>query len=544
MADNSFIKTIEQSIHDNWKRNAISDYKGDSFTYKDVGIIIKHYHDEFKAQGIERGDRIALCGQNSARWVIAFMAVVSYGAVAVPILKDFRPEQIYHILEHSESRILFSGRNVRKLLDPKAMPGHVTMLKIEDITLPEDGNADFNASDLHFQAETTEDDLCVLNYTSGTTGFSKGVMLPYRALLSNLQHGYEEFGNILTPGTRILSILPMAHMYGLMMDHIWGFAMGCHITVLMRQPSPSIVEQAFNDIRPRILMTVPMVLEKMTRAKILPLMAGKKKKLMCAIPFLGKLMKSYVLRQAKNIFGGNIYQVVVGGAALNGQIEDFLQSINFPVTVAYGATECAPLISVSDYKRHKRKSCGEIVKNMTVMIDSTDPKNIPGEVICTGKNVMLGYYKNPDVTTETLSAKAEHTLLPQSPYPWYHTGDMGVLDSDGCLFIKGRKKSMLLGPSGQNIYPEEIEQLLNNKPYIIESLIVHREDRLVAFIYPDFDKAYARGLNNKALLTILKNNLREVNQQRPQYEFVSQIEICDHPFEKTAKQSIKRYLYS
>ena len=542
MTERSFIKTIEESIRTNWERNALSDYKGDTFTYQDVDTVIKRYHEYFRKTGIRRGDRIALCGQNSARWVIAFMAVVTYGAVAVPILKDFKPEQIYHIVEHSESKILFTGRNVRKLLKVSKMPGLTAMLKIEDIMVPE--SKERLTEPYHFEPEESEEDLCVLNYTSGTTGFSKGVMLPYRAMASNLEHGVKNLGKVLSPGANILSILPMAHMYGLMMDHVWGFCMGCHITVLMRQPSPSVVEQAFNDIRPRILMTVPMVLEKMVRMKVLPKIEEPRKRRMILWPVIGFMMRYFLRRHTMNIFGGRIYQVVVGGASLNCSIEEFLRCIHFPVTVAYGATECAPLISTSNYRMHKKKSCGCAVENMTIAIDSTDPHNVPGEILCTGRNVMLGYYKNPEISAETLSSDTEWCTLPKSPYPWYHTGDMGILDNDGFLFIKGRKKSMLLGPSGQNIYPEEIEDLLNNKPFINESLIVHREDKLVAFIYPDFDGAYSQGLDNKKLLSILKQNLKEVNALRPGYEFVSSIEICDHPFEKTAKQSIKRYLYS
>lgn len=544
MTEQSFIKTLETSIRNNWERNALSDYKGDTFTYQDVGIIITRYHAHFRRRGIKKGDRIALCGQNSARWVIAFMAVVTYGAVAVPILKDFRPEQIYHIVEHSGSLILFTGRNIRKIINVKEMPGLIEMLKIEDILVPESSDGSASAMTISFDAEQSSEEMCVLNYTSGTTGFSKGVMLPYRAMLSNLEHGMESLQKVLVPGTNILSILPMAHMYGLMMDHVWGFAMGCHITVLMRQPSPSVVEQAFNDIRPRILMSVPMVLEKMVRMRVFPKLEEKRNRMLLSLPLVGAVMKYFLHRHTKNIFGGKIYQVVVGGAALNNSIEDFLRSIRFPITVAYGATECAPLVSTSNYRKHKKKSCGCAVKNMTIAIDSPDPRNIPGEILCTGKNVMLGYYKNPEVTAETLSSNTEWCKLPESEYPWYHTGDMGILDSDGFLFIRGRKKSMLLGPSGQNIYPEEIEDLLNNKPFVNESIIVHRDDKLVAFIYPDFDGAYSQGLDNKALLKILQRNLKEVNDLRPAYEFVSSIEICDHAFEKTAKGSIKRYMYS
>lgn len=544
MTEKSFIKTLEDSIRSNWSSNALSDYKGDTFTYQDVATIIRSYHEYFHSMGISRGERIALCGQNSARWVIVFMATVTYGAVAVPILKDFTPDQIYHIVEHSESRILFTGRNVRQLISADKMPGILAMLKIEDITVPDILNKISSPSEVCYSEEESYEALCVLNYTSGTTGFSKGVMLPYRAMMSNLEHGMKNLRKVLVPGAQILSILPMAHMYGLMMDHVWGFAMGCHITVLMRSPSPSIVEQAFQDIRPRILMTVPMVLEKMVRTKVLPKIEESRKRKLLKWPVVGALLRIMLRRHAMNIFGGKIYQVVVGGAALNNSIEDFLRSIYFPITVAYGATECAPLISTSNYRKHRKKSCGCAVENMIIAIDSPDPQNIPGEILCTGRNVMLGYYKNPDVTAETLSPNTDFCQLPSSPYPWYHTGDMGVLDSDGFLFIRGRKKSMLLGPSGQNIYPEEIEDLLNNKPFINESLIVHREEKLVAIIFPDFDGAYHQGLNNKSLLNILKRNLAEVNAQRPAYEQVSGIEISDHPFEKTAKQSIKRYLYS
>ena len=546
------IKLIEQTLTTHWDMPAYTNYLGESYQYADVAHLIARQHIVFKETGIKRGDRIALCGPNSSRWGIAFMAVVSYGAVVVPILNDFQPDQIHNIVNHSETKLLYAAPNILKEIVPNEMPQLQGILRMEDYSVFSGGETlqtaverldetfrqkyggdQLKRDQVTFEPEADENDLMMINYTSGTTGFSKGVMLPYRAFDSNYEFAGKELNSAMPEGSNVLSILPMAHMYGLLFEFLYESLHGCHIFFLTRKPTPQFIARAFQDVKPRVVVAVPLIIEKTVRMKVMKKFMASPAAKYINTPIIGWFIKRKVRQQVVSAFGGNMYECIVGGAALNQEVEAFLHSFNFPITVGYGATECAPIISYSDWKTFEPASCGRAVINMEVKIDSDDPQNKPGEILTRGKNVMLGYYKNEDATRQALDSEG-----------WYHTGDLAVMDVQGNIFIKGRKKNMLLGANGQNIYPEEIEDKLNSMLMVSESLIVQREGRLEALIVPDWDEANELKLTDENVRNIMELNRHDLNEMLPAYERIQAVNIFHEEFEKTPKRSIKRYLYT
>lgn len=547
----SFNSYIEQSIIKNWDQDALTDYKGATLQYKDVARKIEKMHILFENCGVKPGDKIALCGRNCAHWAVSFLAVLSYGAVAVPILHEFNAEQIHNIVNHSESKLLFVGDVVATMIDEKEMPNLEGIVYIPDFSLVvsrtesltyarEHLNAMFGQKypkffrkeHVHYHKDEAEE-LALINYTSGTTGYSKGVMLPYRALWGNLDFCLNRLGIYIKPNSNLLSILPMAHMYGLAIEFIFGFVHGCHLFYLTRLPSPAIIAQAFADIKPAVVISVPLVIEKIMRKRVFPKIQSNAVRLLLNMPVVNKKVKQRICEQVYQAFGGQAYEVIVGGAALNQEVEKFLYDIDFPITVGYGATECAPLISYSDYHDFVPGSCGTAVEHMEIKINSRDQQNELGEILTRGTNVMLGYYKNEEATRQVLDEDG-----------WYHTGDQGILSSDGHLFIKGRIKNMLLGANGQNVYPEEIEDKLNSMALVAECIIVQRGEKLVALVYPDHDEAESMDFSGDDVKAIMEQNRQELNNILPAYCKISAIEIHEEEFAKTPKKSIKRYLYS
>ena len=547
----SFNSYIEQSIIKNWDQDALTDYKGATLQYKDVARKIEKMHILFENCGVKPGDKIALCGRNCAHWAVSFLAVLSYGAVAVPILHEFNAEQIHNIVNHSESKLLFVGDVVATIIDEKEMPNLEGIVYIPDFSLVvsrtesltyarEHLNAMFGQKypkyfrkeHVHYHKDEAEE-LALINYTSGTTGYSKGVMLPYRALWGNLDFCLNRLGIYIKPNSNLLSILPMAHMYGLAIEFIFGFVHGCHLFYLTRLPSPAIIAQAFADIKPAVVISVPLVIEKIMRKRVFPKIQSNAVRLLLNMPVVNKKVKQRICEQVYQAFGGQAYEVIVGGAALNQEVEKFLYDIDFPITVGYGATECAPLISYSDYHDFVPGSCGTAVEHMEIKINSRDQQNELGEILTRGTNVMLGYYKNEEATRQVLDEDG-----------WYHTGDQGILSSDGHLFIKGRIKNMLLGANGQNVYPEEIEDKLNSMALVAECIIVQRGEKLVALVYPDHDEAESMDFSGDDVKAIMEQNRQELNNILPAYCKISAIEIHEEEFAKTPKKSIKRYLYS
>ena len=546
----SFNKYIEKSIIDNWNLDALTDYKGITLQYHDVARKIEKLHILFEYSGVKEGDKIALCGRNSAHWAVGFFATLTYGAVAVPIQNEFKPEQIYNIVNHSGSKLLFVGDYVAKEIDPKEMPTLEGIVNLPDYSLMLSRSEKLTYAREHlneifgrrfpraFRSENVSyhedkaEELAIINYTSGTTGFSKGVMLPYRALWGNLDFCLGAIGSHVKPGSSVLSILPMAHMYGMAVEFIFSFVHGCHLFFLTRLPSPAIIAQAFADIHPAIVISVPLVVEKIIRKMVFPKIQNNKVRLLWNMPVINKKVKERICQMVMQAFGGNAYEVVTGGAALNQEIEAFLKSIDFPITSGYGATECAPLITFSDWHDFQPGSCGTPVSHMEVKILSSDPENIPGEIVARGTNVMLGYYKNEDATKEALDHDG-----------WYHTGDLGTMSADGHVFIRGRIKNMLLGANGQNVYPEEIEDKLNSMAMVTESLIVQRGDKLVGLVFPDFEEAQSMNFNESDIISVMEQNRKELNEQLPPFCQLSAMEIRKEEFQKTPKKSIKRYLY-
>ena len=547
----SFNEIIEKSIIDNWDLDALTDYKGITLQYHDVARKIEKLHIMFENSGVERGDKIALCGRNSAHWAVAFIATLTYGAVAVPILHEFTPEQIHNIVNHSEAKILFVGDIVSTQVDATKMPSLEGIINIPDYSLALSRTDKltyarehlnelygrkfpkyFRREHVHYYHEQRADDLALINYTSGTTGFSKGVMIPYRALWGNYDFAVHVLGKAIHHGDRVISILPMAHMYGMAFEFIFEFLHGCHIYYLTRIPSPAIIAQAFSDVRPQIIIAVPLVIEKIIRKKVFPKLQTGTVRLLRNLPIINKKVEEKICEQVKQAFGGRFYEVIIGGAAFNQEVEQFLHRINFPYTVGYGTTECAPIICYSDYQSFVPGSCGRAVIHMEVKIDSPDPANVPGEILARGTNVMLGYYKNEEATRQTIDNEG-----------WYHTGDLGTMDAYGNVFIKGRSKNMLLGPSGQNIYPEEIEDKLNSMPLVVESMVVQRDTKLVGLVYPDYEEAKNQGLAQSDIEAQMQQNLQDLNLVQPAYCKLAAIEIQDKEFEKTPKKSIKRYMY-
>ena len=545
-----FNSLFEQSIKKNWDLDALTDYEGKTLQYNDVARKVEKLHILFENAGVEKGDKIALCGRNSAHWAVAFIATLTYGAVAVPILHEFKPQQVHDIVNHSDARLLFVGDVAWEELSADEMPNLEGIVYIPDYSLcvsrserlteaRENLNRIFGEKyPKYFRPEhvtyhvAEAEELALINYTSGTTSNSKGVLIPYRALWSNVQFGQEKLGNILKRGDNIISMLPMAHMYGMAFEFLFEFINGCHIFFLTRIPSPKIIFKAFGEIKPRIVISVPLIIEKIIKKNVLPKLSTPSMKLLLALPVVQDKILSKVRQQLVDAFGGNIYQVIVGGAAFNREVEQFLQKIGFPITVGYGATECAPIISYADWKDHRATSCGLPVPRMEIRIDSPNPQEVVGEILARGMNVMQGYYKNPEATAVTLRDG------------WYHTGDLGIMDADGFLYIRGRSKNMLLGASGQNIYPEEIEDKLNTLPYISESIVIQKGEKLYALIYPDFDEATKAGLDEEGINQAMEQNRKDLNAMVASYEQISGVRIYNEEFEKTPKRSIKRFLYA
>ena len=547
----SFNAIIEKCIIDNWDLDALTDFKGATLQYHDVARKIEKLHIMFENSGIQRGDKIALCGRNSANWAVAFLATLTYGAVAVPILHEFTPEQVYNIVNHSDAKLLFVGDVVAPTLDAEQMPELEGIINIPDYSLKlsrtdkltfarEHLNEIFGAKypkyfrkeHVKYYHEQSPEELALINYTSGTTGFSKGVMLPYRAVWNNYNFGENALGKKLKKGDNVISILPMAHMYGMSFEFIFEFLHGCHIFYLTRVPSPAIIAQAFAEVKPAIIIAVPLVIEKIIRKKVFPKIQNNLMQLLLRTPIINKKIQHKICEQVKLAFGGQFYEIIIGGAAFNQEIEKFLKMIDFPYTVGYGATECAPIITYSDYQTFVPGSCGRAVVNMEVKIDSPDPENIPGEILARGYNVMLGYYKNEEITAQTLDKDG-----------WYHSGDLGTMDSEGNVFIKGRSKNMLLSSNGQNIYPEEIEDKLNSMAMVVESLVVQRDSKLVGLVFPDYEEAKNLNMTKDELKEIMEQNRIQLNTEMPSYSKITEIELYDEEFAKTAKKSIKRYLY-
>lgn len=547
----SFNSYIEKSIIDNWDLDALTDYKGVTLQYKDVARKIEKLHIIFENSGVQRGDKIAICGRNSANWAVAFIATLTYGAIAVPVLHEFKPEQVYNIVNHSEAKLLFVGDVVATTIDATKMPDLEGIIYIPDYSLVVSRTDKltyarehlnemfgrkypkaFRKNHVSYYIEQSPEELALINYTSGTTGFSKGVMLPYRALWGNLDFANQVLGTQIKRGDNTVSILPMAHMYGMAFEFLFEFCHGCHVFFLTRVPSPAIIAQAFKDIKPVIIIAVPLVVEKIIKKKVFPKIQNNKMRLLLNMPVISKKVKQRICQEVYNAFGGKLYEIIVGGAAFNQEVEAFLKSIDFPITVGYGATECAPIITYSDYHDFVPTSCGKAVVHMEVKVDSPDPQNVPGEILARGANVMLGYYKNEEVTAQTLDSEG-----------WYHTGDLGLIDANGYVYIKGRSKNMLLGANGQNIYPEEIEDKLNSMAMVTESLVIQNGDKLIALVHPDYDEATNMGFSEEDLKHIMEQNLVELNQTMPAYCKISTIKLQEEEFEKTPKKSIKRYLY-
>lgn len=544
----SFIQLIEQSIRKNWDRSALTDYKGATLQYKDVARKIEKMHILFQHAGIQPGDKIALCGRNSANWGATFLGVITYGAVVVPILHEFKADNVHNIVNHSEARMLFVGDQVWENFNEAAMPHLEGIIELKNFDLVvsrskqlsyarEHLNEEFGkkypcrfrAEQVSYRRESPEE-LAVINYTSGTTGYSKGVMLPYRSILSNVVHIDNKVG--LKAGDRIVSMLPLGHIFGLVFDFLYGITAGAHLWFLTRMPSPKIIAESFTEIRPRIIACVPLIVEKIFKKNILPKVDNKLGKLLLNLPIISDKIKENIRQQAMEVFGGNFIEIVVGGAPFNAEVEAFLRKINFPYTIAYGMTECAPLICHSRWDEIQYTSCGKTVANMETRVLSDDPTRIPGELVCRGMNTMLGYYKNEKATEETIDKEG-----------WLHTGDMAIKDEQGNIYIKGRCKNMLLTASGQNIYPEEIEARLNNMPFVNESLVILQNNKLIALVYPDNEEAFQQNMNAHQLEEAIENNRIELNSQLPAYAQITRIKLYPEEFEKTAKKSIKRYLY-
>ena len=542
---------IEKSIIDNWNRDALTDFKGATLQYHDVARKIEKLHIMFENSGVQQGDKIALCGRNSACWAVAFLATLTYGAVAVPILHEFTAEQIHNIVNHSGAKLLFVGDVVATVIDATKMHDLEGIIYIPDYSLVVSRTEKltyarehlnemfgkkfpkyFRQEHVHYRRETSGEEMALINYTSGTTGFSKGVMIPYRAMWSNCDFAKSVLGSTVKAGDSVISILPMAHMYGMSFEFFFEFLHGCHIYYLTRVPSPAIIAQAFSEVKPAIIIAVPLVIEKIIRKKVFPKIQNNRMRLLLNMPVLNRKVNQKICEQVKNAFGGRFYEIIIGGAAFNQEVEQFLKRIDFPYTVGYGATECAPIICYADYHDFVPGSCGKPVVHMEVRIDSEDPENVPGEILARGLNVMLGYYKNEEATRQALDKDG-----------WYHTGDLGTMDANGNVFIKGRSKNMLLSANGQNIYPEEIEDKLNSMALVNESIVIQQGDKLVGLVHPDYDEAKGMRLTNDDIVAVMEQNRQELNAELPAYSKLSTIKIQEEEFEKTPKKSIKRYLY-
>ena len=515
----SFNAMIQKSIIDNWDRDALTDFKGQTLQYHDVARKIEKLHILFEHSGVVKGDKIALCGRNSSQWAVAFLATLTYGAIAVPILHEFNAEQIHNIVNHSDAKLLFVGDHVATIIDPQAMPGLEGIINNPDYSLMVSRTDKltyarehlnelygkkfpkyFRKEHISYYIEQSPDEMALINYTSGD---------------------------------KVISMLPMAHMYGMAFEFIYEFVRGCHVYYLNRVPSPAIIAQALQEIKPIIIIAVPLIIEKIIRKKVFPKIQNNRMRLLLQMPVISKKVREMICQEVVKAFGGNMYEVIIGGAALNQEVEHFLKRIDFPYTVGYGATECAPIIGYEDWHYFAPGSCGKAAYHMDVEINSPDPRRIPGEILARGLNVMLGYYKNEEATRETIDSDG-----------WYHTGDLGTMDEQGNIYINGRSKNMLLGPNGQNIYPEEIEDKLNSMTLVVESVVVQRDNKLVALVYPDYDEAKNMKFTIEDIKNVMEQNRNGLNEMIPAYEKITEIEIREEEFEKTPKRSIKRYLYT
>jgi long-chain acyl-CoA synthetase len=546
--EESFIAYIENSIKEYWDLPSLTDYKGATLQYKDVARKIEKLHIIFEESGIVKGDKIAVCGRNSSHWGVAFLSILTYGAVAVPILHEFKADNVHNIVNHSDAKLLFVGDVVWENLNEASMPLLEGIILVTDFSLivsrsKKLTNArehlnemfgkkypkNFRKEHVNYQKDEPEA-LAVINYTSGTTSNSKGVMLPYRSLWSNTRFAHEVLN--LKAGDKIVSMLPMAHMYGLSFEFLYEFTAGCRIYFLTRSPSPKIISQAFAEVKPNLIIAVPLIIEKIIKKNVFPKLKAPTTKLLLKLPIVNDKVRSTIRKEVINAFGGQFEEIAIGGAALNQEVEQFLRDIEFPYTVGYGMTECGPIISYEDWKSFKPGSCGRTVPRMEIKILSPDPVNIVGEIVCRGMNTMLGYYKNDEATAEVIDKDG-----------WLYTGDLGVMDAEGNVTIKGRSKNMLLSSNGQNIYPEEIEDKLNNMPYVSESIVAHQNEKLVGLVYPDFDDIFAHGLTEKDIERVMEENRIALNEMLPPYSQLAKMKIYPEEFEKTPKKSIKRYLY-
>ena len=542
-------KIFEKSFRENWDRPAISNYQGVTLHYRDMARRIAKLHIMFEECGLEKGDKVAICSRNQANWVVSFLAALTYGAVPVPLMHEFKPSNINHLVNHSEAKILFVDEVIWEGLSEIDMSDLQAVIQVNTFKLLYAANEKITESREHLNElfgkhypmefapdslnyyEDAADELAIINYTSGTSGFSKGVMIPYRAIRSNI-----EFAETVLPQinntSRVVSMLPCAHMYGLMFEVLYQLTRGCHVFFLSRLPSPKIIMQALAEVKPTLVIAVPLIIEKIYKSKVKPVIENAGIKFALKLPLLDQFIMNKIKTELVNAFGGEFYEVIIGGAAFNKEVESFFKKMEFPFTVGYGMTECAPIITYDDYKTAKLYSCGKIVPNMEMKIDSPDPVNIPGELLVKGANVFLGYYKNEEATREVLDKDG-----------WLHTGDMGIIDADGYLFLRGRSKCMILGPSGQNIYPEEVEAVLDTRPYVLESLVIEDNGGLTALIYPDFDTAAKEGMDQATFIKYIEDTLPEVNKDLPNYAKLKKIEVMSEAFERTPKKSIKRYLY-
>jgi len=555
------VHIVQNVIRKEWERPALTDFNGQSMHYKDLGRKIAKLHLLFEHTGIRPGDKIALCGKNSAQWAVSFFAIISYGAVAVPLLHEFKPDNLHHLVNHSDARLLFIDRQIYENLDPELMPNIEGIIRIHDFSLffSRNGRLDnarahlneffgkkyperFTPDDVKFFEVTDPDSLALINYTSGSTGFSKGVMVPHKAIWSNIEAIMNILPDLPKAGDAMVCMLPMAHMYGLVIDMCHGICKGAHLYFLTRQPSPKVLIEAFRTARPRLIITVPLIIEKIIKNKVFPTLDRPLNRLLLHTPIIDKKVLEKVRAALMDTFGGQLEMMIVGGAGLNRDVEDFLHRINFPLTVGYGMTECAPLIGYAHPRGYKPEddrefaptSCGRVVPRMQIKALSPDPGNIPGEIMVKGDNVMLGYYKNEAATDAVMR-----------PDGWMLTGDVGTIDAQGNIYLRGRNKTMILGPNGQNIYPEEIEQKINNIPYVAESLVIDAgEGRLKALIYPDLDEARRDGLNREQVQERINQDIAVLNPTLEAYSRISSVRFMNEEFEKTPKRSIKRYLYS
>ncbi len=551
MNEKSYVKKfIEQPIKDNWNLPAFTDYKKETFTYAEVARKIARFHLMFEKAGVKKGDKIALIGKNSARWGIVYLSVISYGAVIVPILSDFHSNDIHHIVNHSDAVALFLNKNIWDKIDENKMPNLRAIISLDDFNIlaqkkRENVKKAFGNLDKSFEKKygknftkdkvvynaNSKNELASIVYTSGTTGFSKGVMLPYQSLYANVNFAWQNMK--LEAGYKTVSFLPLAHSFGCAFDFLWPFSRGVHIHFLSRIPTPQIILKAFAEVKPDIIFAVPLILEKIYKKQILPILNKKSVNLISKVPILNSVVYKKIKDKLDTAFGGNFSQIILGGAPLSKEVNDFLKKIKFRYTVGYGMTECGPLISYNHWSTTKSGSAGKIITPLTAKIDSDNPQKKAGEIMVKGANVMLGYYKNKEATEKVLDSNG-----------WLHTGDLGVLDKDNFVYIRGRNKSMILGPSGENIYPEEIEAVINNMPLVQESVVVDdQNNKLVALIYPDYEDADKQGLSDSSIEKLIKDLRTEINNNLPRYKQISRIQIYPNEFEKTPKKSIKRFLY-